>query len=191
MRLFTGIAIPQAVTDRLEKSLAILRPVVALRWTPVANLHITSKFIGAWPEERLEELQQTLGAVEVPGEMEITIARFGFYPNPHAPRVFFSGVSAPGFQRLSRTLDDALEPLGCPREERPFSPHVTLARIGAKTGGDGIGGLRERIASLNNFEFGGFTATEFHLYLSNTGPEGSVYTRLAGWPLAKKEVLSC
>ena len=187
MRLFTGIAIPPVVTSQLEQAVALLRPAAALRWTPAANLHITTKFIGAWPDERLQELQQALGAVPVPGNLEITISRFGYYPNPHTPRIIFAGVRAPALEQLHRGIEDTLEPLGCAREHRPYSPHLTLAKIGRED----IGGLRERVATLRECEFGVFTAAAFHLYQSNTGPEGSVYTRLASWPLAKKEALSC
>ena len=185
MRLFTGIAIPPVVTSQVEQAVALLRPAAALRWTPAANLHITTKFIGAWPHERLRELQQALGAVPVPGNLEITISRFGYYPNPHTPRVIFAGVRAPALEQLHRGIEDALEPLGCAREDRPFSPHLTLAKIGRHD----IGGLRERVASLGACELGVFTADAFHLYQSNTGPEGSIYTRLADWPLAKIEAL--
>lgn len=187
MRLFTGIAIPPLVTSQVEQAVALLRPAAALRWTPAANLHITTKFIGAWPDERLQELQQALGTVHVPGNLEITISRLGYYPNPHTPRVIFAGVRAAGLEVLNRAIEDTLARLGCAREDRPYSPHLTLAKIGRED----IRGLRERVASLHHSEFGVFTATSFNLYESNSGPAGSVYTRLGRWPLAKKEVLSC
>ena len=60
MRLFTGIAIAPHVLDNLARVLKEMRPLASLNWSPVENLHITSKFIGAWPEERLEELEEAL-----------------------------------------------------------------------------------------------------------------------------------
>ena len=193
MRLFTGIAIPNTVADRVEQTLALLRPSADLRWTPAVNLHITTKFIGPWPEAMLPRLQQALAAVDIPGNPEITISGFGYYPNPHSPTTFFAGVRAPGLYHLNRALDEILEPLGCPRQASPFSPHLTLARIHRQE----IGRLRERIATLHDFDFGVFTASEFHLYQSTAGTEGSVYTPLATWPLTrkvsltKKEVSAC
>ena len=193
MRLFTAIAIPNHVVGCVEQTLRLLRPSADLRWTPAVNLHITTKFIGPWPEAMLPRLQQALAAVDVPGNLEITISGFGYYPNPHRPKSFFAGVRAPGLYHLNRALDEILEPLGCPRQASSFSPHLTLARINRQD----VGQLRERITTLHDFYFGVFIATEFHLYQSTAGTLGSVYTPLASWPLtsreplAQKEVVTC
>jgi 2'-5' RNA ligase len=181
MRLFTGIAIAPRVLDNIERLLGELRPLARLNWTPVENLHITSKFIGEWPEHRLAELERALGELRPPGNIGISVARFGFFPNPHHPRVFFAGVqSGPALGELARSIDDALVPLGCAREERPYSPHLTLAKIK----NENIRDLREHIASMNNPDFGSFDAVDFHLYLSKPGPRGSVYSKLASYSLA-------
>jgi 2'-5' RNA ligase len=180
MRLFTGIAIAPHILDRLERLLEELRPLARLNWAPIQNLHITSKFIGEWPEPRLAELERALARIPAPGAIGITVARFGFFPNPHHPRVLFAGVqSGPALADLARSIDEALTPLGCAREERPYSPHLTLAKIK----NEDIRGLREHIASMKNPDFGSFDAVDFQLYLSQTGPRGSVYTKLASWPL--------
>ena len=60
MRLFTGIDLPEHVHDKLERFLAALRPTAHLIWSPVYNLHITTKFIGEWPEEKLGEVTTAL-----------------------------------------------------------------------------------------------------------------------------------
>ncbi|HVW86940.1 MAG TPA: RNA 2',3'-cyclic phosphodiesterase [Bryobacteraceae bacterium] len=182
MRLFTGISIDPQVLNALKRALAELRPTARLKWSPVENLHITTKFIGEWPEARLPELETALARVEGPGDIRIDISRFGFYPNPHRPRVFFAGVhGGEELPDLARRIDDAVAALGVAREDRAYSPHLTLARI--KT--EDIRGLREHIASMTNFNFGSFTAIDFHLYLSTPGKEGSVYTTLASYPLAR------
>ena len=94
MRLFTGIALAAHVRDNLARALQELRPLAPLNWSPVENLHITSKFIGAWPEDRLAELEHTLENLSPPNGFEVTIARFGYFPNPHSPRTLFAGVQA-------------------------------------------------------------------------------------------------
>jgi 2'-5' RNA ligase len=181
MRLFTGIAIAPLVLVQIERLLGELRPLARLNWTPVENQHITSKFIGEWPEPRLSELERTLGALAVPGPIAVTVTGFGFFPNPHNARVLFGGIQAgPALAALALSIDDALVPLGIAREERPYSPHITLAKIK----NENIRNLREHIASMKNPDFGAFDAAEFHLYLSKTGPRGSVYTKLASYPLA-------
>ncbi len=180
MRLFTGIALAPGVQNTLAGVLRDLRPLAALNWSPVENLHITSKFIGQWPEERLGELQAALGGMHPETGFEVSIARFGYFPNPHRPHTLFAGVHAgAGLAELAGRIDEALEPLGVARETRPYAPHLTLARIKQQN----IRALREHIAKMTNFDFGTFPVTEFHLYLSKPASTGSVYTPLSSYAL--------
>jgi 2'-5' RNA ligase len=189
MRLFTGLSIPSYICGALDGVLKELRSVVPLRWTPAENLHITSKFVGEWPESRTPELEGALASMDSAGEFEVTVARFGFLPNPHRPKIFFAGVRGEvGLAALAARTDAALAQLGVRTENRPYTPHLTLARIdNARIGNEDIGALRERIAAMppERFEFGSFAVREFHLYLSKAGPAGSAYSRLATYPLRK------
>ena len=185
MRLFTAITLPPRVLYNLARVLKELRPLAPVNWSPVENLHITTKFIGEWPEERLAELEEALENVNFGRTFEIAVTRFGFFPNPHHPHAFFAGVQAePGLAELANRIDEAVRPLGIAKENRPYSPHLTLARI--KLGHlsqEDIRELREYIAKMTNFDFGKFQVSEFHLYLSNTGPKGSIYKPLAKYAL--------
>jgi len=184
MRLFTGISIDRQVLDQLGETLKQLRTAVPLNWTSVENLHITSKFIGEWPQARLPELDDALAAVESPGKLEIDISRVGFFPNPHRPRFFFAGVhSGPGLALLAQRIGSALEPLGCAPETRLYTPHLTLARIRDRDFPANVRNLREAIAGMTNFNFGSFVADTFHLYLSKPGSAGSEYSILSSFPL--------
>jgi 2'-5' RNA ligase len=90
--------------------------------------------------------------------------------------------AAPDLAALAAETDRALDPLGLPPEGRPFSPHLTLARIKEPVP---LQSLREAIAALPSLDFGSFTAASFFLYHSRPGPSGSVYTKLAEFPLSK------
>ena len=183
MRLFTGIDLPAEVVRNLESLLARLRRTARVRWSPPGNLHITTRFIGEWPAGRMPELQSVLAALPGSGPIPIRVRKLGFFPNPHAPRVFWAGVEgSPGLAALALDTDRALATLGLEAEGRPFSPHLTLARIKEPVP---LQELRETIAGLPSLEFGDFTAHRFHLYQSRIGPAGSVYTKLAEFPLAK------
>jgi 2'-5' RNA ligase len=180
MRLFTGIAIAADTQDNVASALKVLRPLAPLKWMPIGNLHITNKFIGNWPAERLTELKGALEGATAVRPFDIKIAGFGYFPNPQAARALFAGVEAgPALAELARLIEDALWPLGVARDERPYAPHLTLARIKHEN----IRELREHIATMTNFDFGTFPVPQFHLYLSTTGPRGSVYTSLASYPL--------
>ncbi|MGA2724816.1 MAG: RNA 2',3'-cyclic phosphodiesterase [Bryobacteraceae bacterium] len=183
MRLFTGLDLPAEVVHNLERLLERLRPTARIHWSLPANLHITTKFIGEWPEERLTELEAALAALESRPPIAVDIRKVGFFPNPHAPRVFWCGIEAPGLEALAEHTDRATAALGIAREARAFSPHLTLARIKERLN---LQPLREAVAGLASLDFGQFQAASFFLYQSTLRPSGSVYTKLAEFPLAKR-----
>jgi 2'-5' RNA ligase len=183
MRLFTGLDLPAEVVRNLEQLLQRLRPAARIHWSLASNLHITTKFIGEWPEERLGEMKSALAALEPQPPIPVHVRKVGFFPNPHAPRVFWCGIEAPGLETLSEHTDGATAALGIARETRVFSPHLTLARIKERLD---LQPLREAVVALPTLDFGQFEAARFFLYQSTLKPSGSVYTKLAEFPLAKR-----
>jgi 2'-5' RNA ligase len=182
MRLFIGLDLPSGVVHNLEELLEQLRPRARIQWSPPANLHITTKFIGEWPEARLDELQASLSALPSRQPIQVHIRRLGFFPNPHSPRIFWCGIEAPGLAELAADTDRATAALGIASEKREYSPHLTLARIKEKLN---LQPLRETIAALPSLDFGSFPATASYLYQSKLRPTGSVYAKLAEFPLSK------
>jgi 2'-5' RNA ligase len=176
MRLFTGIAIDPTVTAKLSAVVDRWRLQAKLNWSPPENYHVTVKFLGECAEDKLEAIVAALEQVPRPGEFEVAIEGLGFFPNARSPHVFWAGVTAPApLERLASDVDDALRTLGIPAEERRYSPHLTLARVKA---GQSAAGIADEIAGLKHIRFGQFTAREFYLYRSRTGPRGSVYEKL-------------
>lgn len=183
MRLFTAIDLPDDVVHNLEGLLVRLRPAARIKWSQAANLHVTIRFIGEWPEARLPELKAALAGLPAQAAITIEVSKVGFFPNPHSPRVFWAGIQAsPDLASLAAETDRALEPLGLPPEKRAYSPHLTLARIKEPVP---LQKLRETIAALPALDFGSFAAGQFFLYQSRLSPSGSVYTKLAEFPLSK------
>jgi RNA 2',3'-cyclic 3'-phosphodiesterase len=176
MRLFTGIALAEPARNNIARLLRELRPIAQLNWSRAENLHITSKFIGEWPEERLRELEKVLEKLALTAGFDVTIEGLGWFPNPHRPHTLFAGVHAgPELPVLAGATEEALAQIGIPREKRPYSPHLTLARIRQEN----VRPLRAHIANMTNLHFGTFPVSEFHLYLSRK----SAYTPLATYPL--------
>lgn len=181
MRLFVAVNLPPEILDSLDRLLRRLRPTARIKWSPTANMHITTKFVGEWPADRLDELVQALNGISPPGEIPISIRGLGWFPNQRAPRVFWAGIEAgDGLEALARDTDAATARLGVERERRRFSPHLTLARI---KGPADLTALDRAVETLAPTEFGSFTATRFFLYESELRPSGSVYTKLASFPL--------
>jgi 2'-5' RNA ligase len=183
MRLFTALDLPDDVVHNLETFVARLKPTAKIQWSPPANLHITTKFIGEWPEEKLPQLQSALAAVPERPEIDVTIAKVGFFPNERSPKVFWCGIEAPGLAALAADTEAATESVGIAREERPYSPHLTLARI--KNRPD-LRPLHRAIAEAPSLAFGRFSVRSFFLYRSQLRPTGSVYTKLAEFPFSKR-----
>ncbi len=161
---------------RLTQALRFLRPTAKLQWSRDENLHITTKFIGAWAENHVEAVIQALHRVELPAAFDVAVGEIGYFPNANTPRVLMARVahSQPLNELVSRT-EDAMKFLGVAREERPYTPHITLARIRR---GTQVQTLREAISQQPK-DFGVFHARQFHLYRSENG----VYTSLTAFPV--------
>ena len=181
MRLFVGLAIPDEVAERITEVTGRLRASgPKLQWSPRENLHITTKFIGSWPDDRLNEMEVALEGIRAE-PFDVQLAGLGWFPNPHAPKIFWTAArGGEAIARLASLTDEATAQMGIAREERAYTPHVTLARV--KPGMD-FKPLRAAVAELEPQQFGRWRTEEFFLYRSETKPAGSVYTKLAGFRL--------
>src|SRR5271154_2765818 len=194
MRIFVGIDLDVEVRARIERFVEGVQGFAPeARWVRPESLHITLKFIGEQPQERVEAIASRLGRIES-SAFEIRSAGYGFFPTAKAPRVFWIGIqTGPQLAELAKTIDVATAELGIPREDRPYSPHLTLARAGGKSGspkwrkGDGpnstFATLEKRLAAMGEIEFGTMAAHEFILYQSQLSPGGPKYTKLQRFPL--------
>jgi 2'-5' RNA ligase len=170
MRLFTAIDLPAEMLDNLSEFLARLRPLAKLHWSPVENLHITTKFIGEWPEPRIDEMKTALRNVAATGPIDISVRGLGWFPDSRHPHIFWTGVNAgKALSDLARSTEQAAAALGVPVEKRAYSPHLTLARIKNAVRLDD---LRH---AMGDPDFGSFQASSFFLYLSSNGK----YSKLA------------
>jgi 2'-5' RNA ligase len=113
--------------------------------------------------------------------LPIEIRGAGFFPNERAPRVLWLGIHAgTELRRLAASVETCLAPLGFSKEDRPFAPHLTIGRI--KTASN-PSSLRELLRLKEPLEMGAFNARDFFLYESRTSPGGSVYRKLARFPV--------
>src|SRR6266849_9471722 len=131
MRLFVALEIPSAVRKNLAALLATLRAVSPrTRWVRPENLHVTLKFIGEVHEAKFSAIRNALAGVHSDESVRIDFRGLGFFPNEKHPRVFWAGIEAsPNLKTVAADIDKATETVGIPREQRAFSPHLTLARF--------------------------------------------------------------
>jgi len=194
MRIFVALDIDDAIRERIQRFLDGVRGFAPdARWVPPESLHVTLKFIGEKPAETVEQIKHALSGV-VSESFDLTFRGYGFFPTLKAARVFWIGIEAGApLTTLATVVDEATSTLGIPKEDRPFSPHLTLARGGGRSGAPGwrredqsnknFQYLQEKLAALPAPEFGTMTAREFFLYQSELMRGGSRYTKIARFAL--------
>jgi 2'-5' RNA ligase len=194
MRIFIGIDLDPEIRTRIARFVeGVSAFAPEARWVHSESLHLTLKFIGERKPEQVEAITERLERVER-GAFEIRCTGYGFFPTAKAPRVFWIGIqTGPQLGELAQSIDMSTAELGIPREERPYSPHLTLARAGGRSGSpkwssdDGPNSkfavLEKRVAAMGEMDFGAMTAREFILYQSQLSPGGSKYTKLQRFPL--------
>ena len=176
MRLFTALDLPPDVVLRLETMLKVLRPEAEIKWSPPENLHITTKFIGEWPEALIDQLDTALQETRFRKPLQVLLRGLGWFPNAHSPRVFWAGIDGgSALLELAALTDNALSSIGVAKEEHPFSPHLTLARIRQSVP---LHRLHARVEELQPADLGEFQADSFYLYSSQPGSHANIYRKL-------------
>ncbi|OFV84982.1 MAG: 2'-5' RNA ligase [Acidobacteria bacterium RIFCSPHIGHO2_01_FULL_67_28] len=184
MRLFVALELTEGVRAALRELVARLEPAGAdLRWVRPQGMHLTLKFIGETPEAKLPLLREALARVRSPKPVEMEFHGLGYFPNERRPRVFWVGIEASdNLPALAAEVEAALEPLGIPRESRPFAPHLTLGRFKSA---NRLEGLQQEIARLPATQFGRVETSEFVLFQSRLSPHWAEYTRLESFPFVR------
>jgi 2'-5' RNA ligase len=183
VRLFVALEIPSEVRENLTAMLESLRAISKdLRWMRPGNLHVTLKFLGEVPETKLDAARTALAEIRSEQPVTLEFRGLGFFPNEKHPRVFWAAIEASkNLIKLAVDIEGAMENLGIPREQRPFSPHLTLARFERPGLSDK---LRGAIAKNAQRDFGTLRTHEFQLIQSKLKPSGAEYTTLASFPFA-------
>jgi RNA 2',3'-cyclic 3'-phosphodiesterase len=186
MRLFVALEISSAVRENLADLLKALRGVSPqTRWVRPENLHVTLKFIGEVSETKRAAVHRALADVRSEQHVTLDFRGLGFFPNQKHPRVFWAGIEAsPNLKTLAADIDKATEKLGIAREQRPFSPHLTLARFEPPRLPEKL-----RFATQENAarDFGLFRTSQFQLIESKLKPSGAEYTTLESFSFAAAE----
>lgn len=186
MRLFVALAISAGVRESLASLIRELRGVDANpKWIHPDNLHVTLKFIGEVVPEKLTAIGDALAAVHAPQQVIAEFHEIGFFPNARRPSVAWVGMQPPQMVSfLAAEVNRVLAPLGIPREEKPFLPHLSIARFKETRLSPT---LRAEIEKRKSRTFGTLTATEFHLIESKRKSTGAEYTTLRSFRFAPKE----
>ena len=185
VRTFVAVPLPEEYQSAMAEIGKRWKPKLKskMSWTRPGNWHLTLKFLGDTQEERIGELKQALGGVAFE-PFSFRAAAGGFFPpiagaRPN-PRVLWVGCDRGrnASAALAKSVETAVEPLGYKPERRPFSPHLTIARI-RRAANDPWNEIMQDLAETDWPEL---TIDRFELLKSDLSPQGPTYTPLAVFP---------
>ncbi len=170
---------------RWQQQLATAVPERSVRWVRAEHYHLTLVFLGNVAAESVPDLRSRLAdALAGRPALDLTLGAPGAFPSLAVPRVIWVEVSGnlAALETLQQAIAAATSGLGDYREERPFSPHLTLGRVVARNL-QTARAIGERLKHAPAPEPCAWRGAEVRLYQSALQPTGPVYSVLAGFPV--------
>ncbi len=185
LRTFIALDLDGPARAALRQLRNRLRPAAPrdAAWVADANLHVTVKFLGDVPADKMPALLAALAAA-VAGLPRFTLRLRGTgLFTPRQPRVLWVGAAAPdaALQTLFSQVEAALQPLGFPSEDRGFRPHITIARLRQRVDGRFLDLIRAGAEE----DFAAVPAVGLTVYHSELTRSGAVYSSAGRAPFAK------
>jgi 2'-5' RNA ligase len=185
MRLFVAIEIPEEIRNDMMRWIATLSQAIPdphhrLRWVKKDQLHLTLKFLGETGDDQLPALSQVLRSASLENStFSMSFSQVGHFGG----RVIWLGLKS-GVEEATRTarlIENACTSIGFVTENRPFQPHITLARSKKNPG---TIQLQTLPLSIKSHAFGPFDVSQISLVRSTLTPSGAFYETLAQFPLS-------
>lgn len=183
LRCFIGLAFPLA--DKLQVLQSELQTLAdadaSLRLSPASNLHVTLKFLGTIPENRLNEIIAIAGPICASSPaLQLHSRGIGQFKNS-----LWVGIDEnPQLRELADALNRAGEMLGVAKDDKSYRPHVTVARFRKSATLD----LNPLLEKYRDSDWGSFEASRAYLYKSETLQEGARYSILRRFDLKPVQV---
>ncbi len=193
LRTFIAVPVPQAILEalgRLQNKLAVDVPPNSIRWVQSGGIHLTLKFLGDTPADKLPEIKRALAAVAQHAPTGVyTVQELGCFPRPSRPRVLWVGVheSTGLLETLQAAIEEAMGSLGYEPEGRKFHPHLTLGRVNRRTNRRDLKRISDALSSATVGDLGQASLDRFELIQSVHKPSGAEYSTLETFPLQGDE----
>jgi 2'-5' RNA ligase len=189
IRAFIAIELSPEIIRRLDQISQELKGRlinVPIRWVPAENIHLTLKFLGDVSISNLEMLTKILcDVVSTHHSFEISAGGMGAFPKIHQPRVIWIGLEVPPeLLAIQHNLELETARLGYAREERPFSPHLTLGRVSRNATPAEIQKIAKVLETTKVGFLGATRVRTVYIFRSDLSPSGANYTRIFPAPLA-------
>jgi 2'-5' RNA ligase len=190
LRSFIALEVPAGIQNALASTTASLRkalPRPLVRWVEPNNVHLTLIFLGDVATVRLEQLADALRDEALAHKpFELSVSGLEAFPHARKARIIWIGLAAPpGLATLVRGVQSAAARLGFAQEERPFSPHLTIGRVGQHVSETDLQRIRAALEETSIGVIGTFRVEVLQVFKSELKPGGPVYTRLYALPLGR------
>jgi 2'-5' RNA ligase len=186
-RTFLAIELPEPVRASLRRELSHLsRALPAIHWTSAESVHLTLAFLGELDDARLAEAAAAAEeAARTQRPLRLEVMGLGTFGKEWAPRVVWVGVGGQTrrLAALQESLATALAARGFARDERPFSPHLTLARIKDRLDDATLARLTGVVRSQRTAPLGAWEARELAVMKSELLRPAACYTCLRAFAL--------
>ena len=181
LRTFLAIDLPCDLHSAIGQNLrTVKRELPTLSWSKLENLHINLKFLGDTMESQVDQIRQAVeSAISHVSPFELELKGFGVFPDHRSPRVLWIGLGGAldGLSELAECVGQAVVPLGFPQEDRPFRPHLTVARV--KKDHRAVGRALDTLGVFTApFACGPLSVERVALFKSDLRPTGPIYTKL-------------
>jgi 2'-5' RNA ligase len=192
VRTFIAIELDETIRIALadlQERLKAKVPRDSVRWVKSEGIHLTLKFLGNVPANRIEEVERVLTrSCAGFSAFSFSVGGLGCFPNPRRPRVVWVGVQEESetLKRLQKAIEEGMERLGFPPEGRRFHAHLTLGRTQRRASSGDVRRLGQLVEETNIGELGQMEARAVSLMKSDLKPMGAVYTQLAAVELEGK-----
>lgn len=178
-RAFIAIELNEGIHLELASLQSVLKKSNAdVKWVAPESIHLTLKFLGNIDSQKIKEIEKILNETAAGIEpFVLTLKGIGAFPKLDYPRVIWVEVESGAIQseQLAKSIEERLEGIGIPREDREFRAHITLGRVKSPKNKDK---LKEIIASTKFEAESAVDVKHLTLFKSQLTRDGSVYTPL-------------
>ena len=179
MRTFIAIELPRQIKDKLTELQILLKQTGAdVKWVFPKNIHLTLKFLGEIDEKQLPEIIQIIeGAAKNNKTFQASLSSYGVFPKIEFPRVIWVAVNKGDNEtkKLAEELENGLEQIGIPKEEKAFSSHITIGRVKSQLNKEKLVKALKESGNYFEGENTGFDINKITLFKSTLNVSGPAY----------------